>query len=123
MPLTICEQCRGVRLLNVVAHHSSIDYTCFDILAIINLVEREEEMRRKAWIDCNKVGPGMFRDEKTVVLNRYNGQEESFLVPANKVKAKRLQVLVEERNSVSWATLPTEQPSLVPVKKKRVHDR
>lgn len=72
-------------------------------------------MQKKAWLKCKSVEPGIFSDELTVVLDRFNGQEESFLVPRQKVNKKSLQVLVEKRESISWATLPTEQPCLIPV--------
>ena len=81
----------------------------------------EEEMQKKAWLDCKSVSPGMFSDELTIVLDRFNGQEESFFVPEKKVIGNRLQVLVENKESISWATLPTEQPFLIPINKSCIH--
>ncbi len=75
-------------------------------------------MSRKAWLRCTRVNAGMFSDELSVVITRSDGIVESFLVPkhAVKVQERELEVEIVQRGQRSWATLPTDYPTFIPVK-------
>jgi len=72
----------------------------------------------KAWLKCARVDAGMFSDELSVVVARSDGIEESFLVPkqAVRVQERELEVEVVQRERSSWATLPTDYPTFIPVR-------
>lgn len=75
-------------------------------------------MTRKARLKCARVDAGMFSDELSVVVARSDGIEESFLVPKQAVNEQdqKLEVEVVQREQESWAALPTDYPSFIPVR-------
>jgi hypothetical protein len=64
----------------------------------------------------------MFTDELAVVVSRRNGATESYFVPATAVEKSscRVRVDLRESGSLFWATLPTSEPTTIPVSKARV---
>jgi hypothetical protein len=79
-------------------------------------------MTTTGWLRCESVRDGMFTDELAVVVSRSNGATESYFVPATAVERARNRVRVDLRESGSlvWATLPTAEPTTIPVNKARV---
>jgi hypothetical protein len=79
-------------------------------------------MATTGWLRCDSVREGMFTDELAVVVSRSNGAEESYFVPASAVErsGNRLRVDLRESGSLFWATLPTSEPTTIPVSKARV---
>jgi hypothetical protein len=77
------------------------------------------------WLQCDSVRPGMFSDELAVVVSRSNGAKESYFVPAISVERSRNRVEVDlrEGESLFWATLPTAEPTTIPVSKTNVEPR
>lgn len=73
----------------------------------------------ESWLDC-EIGDGMFSDEMVVVFDTDKGEVVSFFVPRSSVEdlgeAKgRLRVRVFEDGGQTWAVLPNEVQSIVPV--------
>ena len=79
-------------------------------------------MTTTGWLRCDSVGEGMFTDELAVVVSRSNGAKESYFVPATAVEKARNRVRVDlrESDSLFWATLPTSEPTTIPVSKARI---
>ncbi len=74
-------------------------------------------MVRSGWLQCESVGPGMFSDERSVVVSRRNGATEAHFVPAKEVERDRVRVAVRSAGSLMWATLPTPDPVTIAVNK------
>jgi hypothetical protein len=72
----------------------------------------------EAWLKC-VVFKGMFSDELAVKYQPRNGDPRSFFVPKAKVKGTegegQLQVTVFKKDDVSWAILPTENRTIIPI--------
>jgi hypothetical protein len=79
-------------------------------------------MITSGWLRCDSVERGMFSDELAVVVSRSNGAKESYFVPATSVETSsgRVRVGLREVDSLFWATLPTSEPTTIPVNKARV---
>lgn len=71
------------------------------------------------WLKC-VVLKGMFSDEVTVVITTRTGERASFFVPTERVHGSegqegRVRVRTFEQDSNSWAVVPNETQSIVPV--------
>lgn len=77
-------------------------------------------MNKLGWLLCESVQPGMFSDERAVVVTRSNGATESYFVPAGDVRSDRVRVELRETAGLMWATLPTSEPVVLPVNKAKV---
>ena len=77
------------------------------------------------WLHCDSVERGMFSDEVAVVASRSDGSKESYFVPATEVEKanNRVRVELQEADSLVWATLPTSEPTTIPVSRERIESR
>ena len=74
----------------------------------------------ETWLTC-EIGDGMFSDEMVVVFDTDKGEVVSFFVPKSCVESLagtkgRVKVRVFEDGGHTWAVLPNEVQSVVPVK-------
>jgi hypothetical protein len=72
----------------------------------------------EAWLKC-VVFKGMFSDELAVKYQPRRGDPSSFFVPREKVQGEegegKLRVTVFKKDDVSWAILPTENRTIIPI--------
>ena len=75
--------------------------------------------KQSGWLVCKNVSRGMFSNEKTIVVERHNGREESYFVPSDKVRTEPKQVMVVyyHHGTITWATLPTTNATTIPVRR------
>ncbi len=101
-------------------HHTPSRTACRDLsgVRVTVLSNGEKLMTQNAWLKCESIAPGMFSDEVAIVVQRSNGQSVAHFVPKDAVEENKSRVLVEvvNRSGVNLATLPTAQPSVIPVR-------
>ncbi len=78
-----------------------------------------ERLMMEAWLKCF-VAKGMFSDELAVKYQPPRGDARSFFVPRAKVEGKedgegKLRVFVFKKDDISWAVLPTENKTIIPI--------
>jgi hypothetical protein len=97
--------------------HEAAAVLVFSSLRCYTRLRRRKTMQNR-WLRLDKVEPGMFSDELTVVLKRANGDPESFVVPKSAVEQaeRRLRVHVREEGGTKWAEIPSPYRDLVPVR-------
>lgn len=71
------------------------------------------------WLRCD-VRKGMFSDEVVVMIRTTSGEFASFFVPTERVSGHadhqgRVQVRAFTEDSQSWAVVPNDNQSIVPV--------
>ena len=72
-------------------------------------------MTKEATLKCKDVSEGLFSDERSISLDCYNGEEVTLFVPSDKILENSVHIKAEEKGAYSWATIPTEQPTVIPV--------
>jgi len=71
------------------------------------------------WLRCN-IFKGVFSDEVTVQIQPKEGKPSAFIVSRDQVvgeydRAGQVRVRVYQEGSTSWAVLPTDNRTIIPV--------